>query len=1013
MEDLLSNILIIISCIVGIFILKKFFKIIYNKIFYNMSNQVITIGYLKDFVGDVVKINSSYTDMFYCPTYAELTNGNLVLNFKDNASPLSIVNGIYVNPNFTSTSTYANNQLVIREHLQLKYTELQSISVSASKTSLSCCGESTTLSTIGYFKLITKSEGGNLSTSTTQTSQSVSASYSDDKSFTTINGSNITFSKNSVNYPTSTSAAERSTTVNASYTYSFVGGKSITKTNTVTIIQGANNVGNWINTITTTNSISVSPTSMSFTAGGGTKSYSVTRNYTQYQEKYDSCSTVMDTNNYITSSTVTPSEASVSGAFTCTKSNVSVVAQASGAAARSGTLTITYDGKTATCSLSQAANVISDWTKNGDAYSYSYSVSVSPWENLSCDGGTTYATATLSWKQDYVKKDSLGNVITSKTENESSNVTNSTTWLTDRGSISSTGTLSYPSSTSNGTTKTTVTGKYGSYTDTDYITQVDCYEAPDCMTINYTINGNVNCTVYFKTTNGTQQGYHSVSSSGNQQLCNIAVGTELVVSCSDTAVTISGDKTFTYTDDSTAFITLTQTSGGGTTELECNTPNGSYANANDFRIDFSQAVTSDVTVTVKLKDHNCNVVETVEIDVSNGKKTGYGYNCHELETTTGAYFEITDVTPSSDSNYIYWGGDCDYDDSGDCTKQECSCTVSSISVSPTSFTYTGASQSKTFTVTVNDNGCESCSNGFLVYKGSTYVTSGVSSFSLTNGDGAYTIRSKDNTGKTATLSLTKYNAPTITYRVAYLDNPICYCETQNRASIMIGKWENGTSNVDNIVPDVVVPVNVYGGTLDYDVNADDHNLLVTWNGSENTSADDRIIKYIVSSTTWNVSGTVSQTQYGTATTVSKCADTCKGSSEKCVQPTIKFSTTNTWGDSNINSQQTDTFCSDSRASVVRGTNFYYGYGYMGHNHTFDVTLSIEGIAAEFTHIECTTDSGNGDTGSMGFTYSGINPDVLLSGGEGMCEIYGKFTYLDYYGNPQEGDFSITITIIEI
>ena len=131
MEDLLSNILIIISCVVGIFILKKFFKIIYNKIFYNMSNQVITIGYLKDFVGDVVKINSSYTDMSYCPTYAELTNGDLVLNFKDNTSPLSIVNGIYVNPKFTSTSTYANNQLVIREHLQLKYAELQSISVSA------------------------------------------------------------------------------------------------------------------------------------------------------------------------------------------------------------------------------------------------------------------------------------------------------------------------------------------------------------------------------------------------------------------------------------------------------------------------------------------------------------------------------------------------------------------------------------------------------------------------------------------------------------------------------------------------------------------------------------------------------------------------------------------------------------------------------------------------------------------------------------------------------------------
>lgn len=263
MEDLLSNILIIISCIVGIFILKKFFKIIYNKIFYNMSNQVITIGYLKDFVGDVVKINSSYTDMSYCPTYAELTNGDLVLNFKDNTSPLSIVNGIYVNPKFTSTSTYANNQLVIREHLQLKYAELQSISVSAAKTTISCCGESTTLSATGYFKVVTKSEGGSLITSTTQTSQAVSASYSENETFTSISGNKITFTKNSVNYPTSNSAAERSATVTASYTYSFQGGKTISKSDTVTIKQTANSVGSWVTTSSPTTSISVSPSSMS------------------------------------------------------------------------------------------------------------------------------------------------------------------------------------------------------------------------------------------------------------------------------------------------------------------------------------------------------------------------------------------------------------------------------------------------------------------------------------------------------------------------------------------------------------------------------------------------------------------------------------------------------------------------------------------------------------------------------------------------------------------------------
>ena len=208
------------------------------------------------------------------------------------------------------------------------------------------------------------------------------------------------------------------------------------------------------------------------------------------------------------------------------------------------------------------------------------------------------------------------------------------------------------------------------------------------MNIQYTVNGNVNCTVYFKTTNGTQQATHTVTSSGTQQLCNVAIGTELVVSCSDTAVTISGDEQFTYTDDSTAYITLTKTSGGGTTDPECNMPGGSYASGNDFRIDFSKAVASNVTVTVKLKDADCNTVETVDIDVASGKKTGYGYDCHNLDDTTGAYFEITDVSPSSDSKYIYWGGDCEYDDSGNCSEPSCTPTTS-YTYSNYNVTYTG------------------------------------------------------------------------------------------------------------------------------------------------------------------------------------------------------------------------------------------------------------------------------------------------------------------------------------
>lgn len=79
----------------------------------------------------------------------------------------------------------------------------------------------------------------------------------------------------------------------------------------------------------------------------------------------------------------------------------------------------------------------------------------------------------------------------------------------------------------------------------------------DCMTIDYTVSGlDSAVTVYFKTTNSTQQGSHTVNANGNQSLCNIAEDTVLVVSCSDTGVTVGGDTEFTYKSGTTANISL-------------------------------------------------------------------------------------------------------------------------------------------------------------------------------------------------------------------------------------------------------------------------------------------------------------------------------------------------------------------------------------------------------------------------------------------------------------------------
>lgn len=99
--------------------------------------------------------------------------------------------------------------------------------------------------------------------------------------------------------------------------------------------------------------------------------------------------------------------------------------------------------------------------------------------------------------------------------------------------------------------------------------------------------------------------------------------------------------------------------------------------------------------------------------------------------------------------------------------------------------------------------------------------------------------------------------------------------------------------------------------------------------------------------------------------------------------------------------------------VSASGNFYYGFGYMGHNHTFDIDFSIEQVGAIIQTIECSTDSGNhSDEGSFGFTYSGINPDLLFQNG-GVMTISGTYTFLDGTGNTQTGTYTVTITIIEV
>ena len=1417
-----------------------------------MPSKVVTIGYLKTFVSGILSVSTAYNDDRYCPTYAELTGGSLVTNYKSDTNPTKTTNGIRINGCSVGTS-YSSNQLVVEPDLELLYQQLQSISVSAAKTTVSCCATSTTLSSTAYFKLVTKTTGGT-STASTSTSASVSASYSEDESFTSINGNTISFTKNTVNTSNCTGAPARSSIATGSYTYS-----GSTKTNTVTITQSANNIDTyWTNTSTSTYDVSIYPTSMSFDSAGGTKSYTVTRHYTQYQEKYDDCGTAVCFNSYNTSTTVTPSSASASGDFTCTKSNVSIGVNSG--SARSGTLTVSYGGYNATCSLSQGASQAG--TTNGEPYNYDYYLSVStPSGKISCDGGSATFTAryVTTWDYDWETKNDAGEVTNSGTSSDSSstNVTNSAEWSTTVGSVSK-GTLTLGAYDEDTRRTATVTAKYNGYSDSDYVYQESCKPASPCdcdtqTTINAdvvlsvsmmgvlngqytyttvataTLDKPVECgdayiTVYYGVgsydnaatetitisegnnngSTGTQRTTskeddnciyalrdgHSLTfdntdcykagninvtvasdcyCSGNEPEAPTVTSTTYSYSAvaqdfgeCDTSTTakVYATPTYHYSDGTSSSGTKSEISVAKTltyrissTETyksDCPTNPNSYSRTVTINVEFRHNGSQQSVVTTATQDagpcntgSTCVIGETITSNGGNATKVTVGkggtktltiytkedgmFSMVSVEPDTydsdlvtisntassqteyhttwvltasnsktgstnitfkngcGEYvvpFEVTAATPTSctcsvtsisvnpsaytftsrsekkdftvtisnngcdkcqgyflyNPDGIYMGpgtnnapftlygssqsgnykvvamdntgitktvkvvadipedpvyvmqktsadtstsitfpggtthisgpgyiccystkdgvkqsvtassdsawltvsenNDLPYDGAnynfkfnqtentstssrtGKITitqsgsnkkvvwtivqagKPECSCSVTSISVSPSTYEFSSSTENKSFTVTINDNGCNKCNGGFKVYNSSgTYVTSGTSSFTLSNQTGTFTIKANDNTGKTCTLSTTKYTAPTVyqyTFKNCYSNRQIglfasnatpsgsdtkyaMLAALDGTAAIVLVTSNNGTpvnnsSNSMSTTAKIGDSVKVYSvqgqswkleetitltasnRSFEYgDCNSKTCNpLFMSYDDSthkmtatfEEMVASDVTIYFSVkvnnstvvsdnikisegnntNSKTLSTSQAITSTA-GTSVVISSISPSSdseyeyncdtdweiipsSSQTDPCVNATVKLGSSNTWGDSDLNSQVVHKIC-PGNCNVSASGNFYYGYGYMGHNHTFDIDFSIEKVGAIIQTIECSTDSGNhSGEGSFGFTYSGINPDLLFQDG-GVMTISGTYTFLDGTGNRQTGTYSVTITIIEI
>lgn len=208
--------------------------------------------------------------------------------------------------------------------------------------------------------------------------------------------------------------------------------------------------------------LTVSPTSMSFGAGGGSKSFTVS----SYKRKVlDGVEQSSDTSVSLKSTTISGTGFSLSGTTVSASAN-------EGTSNRTGTVTITQNesNKTVTISLSQDGDDVSSYGE------WTISVSASP-TSVSSSGGTSTITASAKRTVYWVSGD-----VTEETGNP--------TLSTNLGSLSSTSspsTLTLGENTSTSSRTATITATHGGKSATCTVTQA-AGESPDVWDYVFSVN---------------------------------------------------------------------------------------------------------------------------------------------------------------------------------------------------------------------------------------------------------------------------------------------------------------------------------------------------------------------------------------------------------------------------------------------------------------------------------------------------------------------------------------------
>lgn len=283
--------------------------------------------------------------------------------------------------------------------------------------------------------------------------------------------------------------------------------------------------------------LTVSPTSMSFGAGGGSKSFTVS----SYKRKVlDGVEQSGDTSVSLKSTTISGTGFSLSGTTVSASAN-------EGTLNRTGTVTITQNesNKTATISLSQSGDTISSYGE------WTISVSANP-TSVSSSGGTSTITASAKRTIYWVSGD-----VTEETGNP--------TLSTNLGSLSSTSspsTLTLGENTSTSSRTATITATYSGKSATCTVTQAGAEPTIEYV---FTITPNTYDAPYssasfiprtVSTKNGSNIGYSLTSGS-----------TDWVVVDTTGKITVEILKNTTSSTRSTTLV-FTQNESGKTQSIE-------------------------------------------------------------------------------------------------------------------------------------------------------------------------------------------------------------------------------------------------------------------------------------------------------------------------------------------------------------------------------------------------------------------------------------------------------------